>query len=72
MTTNELSSPTVRKSTGRPPPGISAKLAVLLAFASGVAVADIYYSQPLLDRIGHDLGVGPAELGLVTTVTSAG
>jgi predicted MFS family arabinose efflux permease len=58
--------------SGEPPAGISTRLAVLLAIASGVAVANIYYAQPLLDQIGRDLGVGPAGLGLVTTVTQAG
>src|SRR6201991_5369474 len=67
-----MSSPTVRETVGGPPPGISPKLAVLLAVASGVAVANIYYAQPLLDQIGRDLGVGPAGLGLVTTVTQVG
>ena len=55
----------------RPAP-ISIGTAVLLAVASGVAVANIYYAQPLLGQIGRDLGVGPAGLGLVTTVTQSG
>jgi predicted MFS family arabinose efflux permease len=67
-----MNSLTVRETPGNPPPGISTKLAVLLAIASGVAVANIYYAQPLLEQIGHDLGVGPAGLGLVTTVTQVG
>ncbi|HEX4360159.1 MAG TPA: MFS transporter [Pseudonocardia sp.] len=67
-----MSSLSARETPGEAPPGISTALAGLLAFASGVAVANIYYAQPLLDRIGHDLGVGPAGLGLVTTVTQAG
>jgi predicted MFS family arabinose efflux permease len=58
--------------SGDPPAGISTRLAILLAIASGVAVANIYYAQPLLNQIGRDLGVGPAGLGLVTTVTQAG
>jgi predicted MFS family arabinose efflux permease len=61
-----------RTPSGEPPTGISTRLAVLLAIASGVAVANIYYAQPLLGQIGRDLGVGPAGLGLVTTVTQAG
>jgi predicted MFS family arabinose efflux permease len=61
-----------RSPSGEPPPGISTRLAVLLAVASGVAVANIYYAQPLLVQIGSDLGVEPAGLGLVTTVTQAG
>jgi predicted MFS family arabinose efflux permease len=67
-----MSSRTVRKPPGESPPGISTKLAVMLAIASGMAVANIYYAQPLLEQIGHDLGVGPAGLGLVTTVTQVG
>src|ERR1700754_2046057 len=66
-----MSSPT-RKAPGESPPGISPKLAVLLAVVCGVAVANIYYAQPLLEQIGRDLGVGPAGLGLVTTVTQVG
>ena len=60
------------ETTGQPPPGVSTGLAVLLAVACGVAVANVYYAQPLLDQIGRDLGVGPAGLGLVTTVTQGG
>jgi predicted MFS family arabinose efflux permease len=61
-----------RTPSAEPPAGISTRLAVLLAIASGVAVANIYYAQPLLGQIGRDLGVGPVGLGLVTTVTQAG
>jgi len=47
------------------------------AFQFGVAGDEaarvgFYYAQPLLGQIGRDLGVGPAGLGLVTTVTQAG
>lgn len=56
----------------REAPGISTPFAVLLAVACGIAVADIYYAQPLLEEIGRDLGVGPAGLGFVTTVTQLG
>jgi predicted MFS family arabinose efflux permease len=60
----------VRETPG--PPGISTGFAVLLAVACGIAVADIYYAQPLLEEIGRDLGIGPAGLGFVTTVTQVG
>jgi len=45
---------------------------VLMAVAAGVSVANVYYAQPLLGRIGPDLAVRPAALGLVTTVTQVG
>ncbi|WIX82226.1 MFS transporter [Amycolatopsis carbonis] len=62
----------VRKTPGPPRPGISTGFAVLLAVVCGIAVANIYYAQPLLEDIGHDLGVGAAGLGYVTTVTQVG
>ncbi|QYN22627.1 MFS transporter [Amycolatopsis sp. DSM 110486] len=62
----------VRETPGPPRPGISTGFAVLLAVVCGVAVANIYYAQPLLEDIGHDLGVGAAGLGFVTTVTQVG
>jgi predicted MFS family arabinose efflux permease len=67
-----MSPPTRPQPTGQSAPGVSTGLAVLLAVACGVAVANVYYAQPLLDQIGRDLGVGPAGLGLVTTVTQGG
>lgn len=52
--------------------GIGTGLTMLLAVACGLSVANVYYAQPLLDRIGHGLGIHEADLGLVTTVTQAG
>ncbi|MEU4667197.1 MFS transporter [Amycolatopsis sp. NPDC023774] len=62
----------VRETPGPPRSGISTGFAVLLAVVCGIAVANIYYAQPLLEDIGHDLGVGAAGLGFVTTVTQVG
>ncbi|GAA3066219.1 MFS transporter [Pseudonocardia yunnanensis] len=67
-----MSPPSAPATTSQSPPGVSTGLAVLLAVACGVAVANVYYAQPLLDQIGRDLEVGPAGLGLVTTVTQVG
>src|SRR5262249_14221423 len=52
--------------------GIGTGLAALLAVACGVSVSNVYYAQPLLDRIGADLNIKVADLGLVTTVTQIG
>jgi len=52
--------------------GVASGLRVLLAAACGVSVANVYYAQPLLDRIGADLSVRADRLGLVTAVTQLG
>jgi len=44
----------------------------LLALASGVAVADNYYLQPMLALIGADLGVGVGAMGIVAAVALLG
>ncbi|MGY2123803.1 MFS transporter [Nocardia gipuzkoensis] len=51
---------------------IGTRLATVLAVACGTSVANVYYAQPLVERIGADLGVGTGELGLTTTLTQAG
>ncbi len=44
----------------------------VLAFAGGAAVANLYYSQPLLPAIGRSFGVSGGRMGLVATVTQVG
>ncbi|MFE7190083.1 MFS transporter [Kitasatospora sp. NPDC057541] len=51
---------------------LSPAVAWLFSVASGLAVANVYYSQPLLDLIGDDLGIGRATVGLVGTLTQIG
>ncbi|MGB8406620.1 MAG: MFS transporter [Mycobacterium sp.] len=53
-------------------PEVKPAMAIFLAVACAVSVANVYYAQPLLDGIGHTLHIAPSELGLVTTVTQAG
>jgi predicted MFS family arabinose efflux permease len=45
---------------------------LLMAVAAGLAVANVYYAQPLLDVIGHDLGIGESVLGVVIAMTQVG
>lgn len=51
---------------------VSPRLVALLALACGVAVANLYYAQPLLHTLGHAFGVSDATAGLLVTVTQAG
>jgi predicted MFS family arabinose efflux permease len=56
----------------RAPQTIGSRMALLLAFVSGAAVANVYYAQPLLDDLGAQLQMSPAALGWVTTATQGG
>ncbi|MBC2874838.1 MFS transporter [Streptomyces sp. TYQ1024] len=40
--------------------------------ACGAAVANVYFSQPLLVTMGHDLAMSPAVVGSVVTLTHVG
>ncbi|MFE2060082.1 MFS transporter [Streptomyces sp. NPDC056465] len=45
---------------------------LLFAVACGTAVANVYFAQPLLVTMGHDLGMSPALVGGVVTLTQVG
>jgi predicted MFS family arabinose efflux permease len=51
---------------------LSRGVTLLMAVAAGLAVANVYYAQPLLDAIGRDLAIGEARLGSVIAITQAG
>ncbi|OKI34429.1 transporter [Streptomyces sp. TSRI0281] len=45
---------------------------MLFAVACGTAVANVYFAQPLLVTLGHDLAMSPALIGSVVTLTHIG
>ncbi len=45
---------------------------VLLAFACGASVANLYYAQPLLDLIGRAFGVSQGTATVIVTTTQIG
>src|SRR5262249_57617392 len=54
------------------PASITPALAVLLALACALIVANLYYAQPLTGLIGPALGLAPAQTGLLVTMTQLG
>jgi predicted MFS family arabinose efflux permease len=54
------------------PEGISTGLTLLLATSCGLIVAGLYFSQPLIQLIGPQLGFAPWTAGLIVTLTQLG
>jgi predicted MFS family arabinose efflux permease len=53
-------------------PFLSSGLVLLMAAATGVAVASNYYAQPLLPTMARAFGVSPAGAGCIVTVAQLG
>jgi predicted MFS family arabinose efflux permease len=54
------------------PAAASAWITLLLAAATGLIVANLYYAQPLAGPIGAALGLSPSATGLIVTLTQIG
>ena len=68
-TTNASATTTESATTGQH----SLRLVMLvLAFACGASVANLYYAQPLLAPIGRSFGVGTGTAALIVTLTQIG
>ncbi|MFC4910561.1 MFS transporter [Actinomadura gamaensis] len=50
----------------------SRAVTALFAVASGTAVANVYFAQPLLATLGGEFGIGAGAVGAVVTATQAG
>ncbi|MFT4020020.1 MAG: MFS transporter [Acinetobacter sp.] len=50
----------------------STLLVFMLALGAGIAVACIYYAQPILPLFGHDLTLSIHQIGLIPTLTQIG
>ncbi len=53
-------------------PGMPRSLVVVFAVACGLAVANLYYAQPVLYDITRSFGTNEAEAGLVVTLSQIG
>lgn len=52
--------------------GISTWMTILLAAASGLIVANLYYAQPLIGLIAADIGLDPSAASLIVALTQIG
>ena len=54
------------------PGGMNRGLTLLFAVAGGVAVGNLYWAQPLLDLIAHDLQTNVSNAGWLVTASQMG
>ncbi len=62
----------VSQPSDQPLAGLSRSLTVLFSIACGMAVANVYFAQPLLGSIADSLGMAPGLIGIVVTATQFG
>ncbi|CAI8856623.1 MFS transporter [Pseudomonas sp. IT-P218] len=52
--------------------GLSPSLTLLFSITCALAVANVYFAQPLLDSMAQSLGVASSMIGIVVTATQVG
>ena len=52
--------------------GLPAHILWTLAIVAGISVANLYYNQPLLNVIRHELGVSEFKTNLIAMITQVG
>jgi predicted MFS family arabinose efflux permease len=67
-----LQSALIPPTSARPAGGLSRADLILMAIACAIAVATLYYNQPLLPQMGASFGRSPAEATIITTITQFG
>ncbi|MFD8825006.1 MFS transporter [Streptomyces sp. NPDC059605] len=72
VTDSERTTRTVDTGDGAPAAAPSGRTLLLFAVASGAAVANVYFAQPLLVTLGREFGIGTASVGIVVTLTQIG
>ncbi|WP_339545201.1 MFS transporter [Pseudomonas sp. RA_35y_Pfl2_P32] len=56
----------------KPSVHLSSAVVLLFSIACGLAVANVYYAQPLLDAMAQAFAIAPATIGLVVTLSQVG
>ncbi len=59
-------------SSSTPSDGISSALVMLFAFCCGAIVANVYYSQPIINMIAGDIGLSESSASLIVALTQGG
>ena len=72
MTTQDATTAGPDTSGATAGPRLSPAIVLLFAIACGLSVANVYSAQPLLDTMASDLGITPAAIGIVVTLTQIG
>ena len=70
----DAESVTLSSAKGRPcqSQGLSPSLTLLFSVTCALAVANVYFAQPLLDSMAQSLGVASSMIGIVVTATQVG